>query len=596
MNRRIALVCATAIALIVGVTATPLAAYADTSQVVSSATTVESQDCHDASHVNFGTYTTRYMFDGDVITVNYTNCNSNFSYGYASPYPAYAWNYGNLYVNVGRTNSPAPNTAGVRAPAGGANYSVPGYDRQCIKVSSSDPGSWTGVTLGVPQMTATMTSAVIAPVGNFVYDQGSVCGGTPGWNNKQIVYVIVPVQPQVTTAFASPRALTNAPVSLVITLSNTQVFRSGTYGAFTGVGFTMALPAGATATGGSTTCRGGSVTTPAGNTQIQLAGGSLGGAGNATEASCTVTVPVTFTTEGAKALTSASLTAGATNRGSIYDNTDYFNKVAASVTVSSTAISPDQQTVTGYVGMPITPTAAYTPTGLTAPITYSVSPGLPGGLRLDTATGVISGTPTGQQVATTYTITASDGTKTATAGVTVTVTVSPPAISPASQDVSGQAGKAITPTTPFTPAGLTAPITYSVSPDLPAGLTLNTSTGVISGTPTAEQSSLTYTIRASGGGFTADSTVNIAIAAGGGSGGGTGGDSGLPDTGTSLKIVGITLGSALVLYLAGLFIFRGRRQLGFIAVNSKVSARMAELDAMLTRMEDNARRRRIRRR
>jgi hypothetical protein len=91
--------------------------------------------------------------------------------------------------------------------------------------------------------------------------------------------------------------------------------------------------------------------------------------------------------------------------------------------------------------------------------------------------------------------------------------------------------------------------------------------------------------------------VNIAIAAGGGSGGGGGGgNSGLPDTGTSLRIVSITLGSALMLYIAGIFIFRGRRQLGFAAVNQKVSARMQELDAMLTRMEDNARRRRNRRR
>lgn len=87
-------------------------------------------------------------------------------------------------MNVGRTNSPAPNTAGVTAPASGANYSVPGYDRQCIKVNATDPGSWTGVTLGIPQMTATMTADRVAEVGNFVYDQGSVCGGTPGWNNK----------------------------------------------------------------------------------------------------------------------------------------------------------------------------------------------------------------------------------------------------------------------------------------------------------------------------------------------------------------------------------------------------------------------------
>jgi hypothetical protein len=298
----------------------------------------------------------------------------------------------------------------------------------------------------------------------------------------------------------------------VITISNTQILRAGVFQAYTGMGYTLALPAGASAgTASANTCRGSSVS---GTTSVILSAGALGGTGNETEGTCTVTVPVTFTTTGSKALTDASITASSTNRGAM------FKSVSTSINVTST----------------------------------------------------------------------------------------PPSLSPATQTVSGTKGSAITPTSAFTPTGLTAPITYSVSPGLPDGLTLNTSTGVISGTPTAEQSSLAYTIRASGGGFTADSTVNIAIVAGGGSGGGsggsggsdggsgTGGNSGLPDTGMSLKIIGITLGSAVVLYLAGLFIFRGRRQLGFLAVNSKISARMQELDAMLTRMEDNARRRRIRRR
>jgi hypothetical protein len=174
----------------------------------------------------------------------------------------------------------------------------------------------------------------------------------------------------------------------------------------------------------------------------------------------------------------------------------------------------------------------------------------------------------------------------------INVTNNPPALSPATQTLSGEVGTAITPTTVITPTGLTAPITYSVSPDLPAGLSLDTETGVISGTPETEQSALTYTITASDGTFNATADVTITVAAAGGGGG----NSGLPDTGTSLRIVGITLGSALMLYLAGLFVFRGRRQLGFAAVNQKVSARMQELDAMLTRMEERARRRRIRRR
>jgi hypothetical protein len=183
----------------------------------------------------------------------------------------------------------------------------------------------------------------------------------------------------------------------------------------------------------------------------------------------------------------------------------------------------------------------------------------------------------------------------------INVTSTPPSLSPSTQTLSGTAGEAVTPTTAFTPTGLTAPITYSVSPGLPDGLTLNTSTGVISGTPTTQQSSLTYTITATSGGSSATSTVSITIAAAGGGGGSGGSDSrgassGLPNTGTSLMIIGITLGSALMFYIAGLFVFRGRRQLGFAAVNEKVSARMRELDAMLTRMEESARRRRNRRR
>jgi uncharacterized membrane protein YgcG len=199
------------------------------------------------------------------------------------------------------------------------------------------------------------------------------------------------------------------------------------------------------------------------------------------------------------------------------------------------------------------------------------------------------------------------------------------ALTPASSSISGTVGSPITPLT-FTPTGLRGAVTYSAV-GLPAGLSINPSTGVVSGTPLAGQAELSYTITAQGSDSGVASTaVTITISegsggggsggggsggggsggggsGGGGSGGGGSGgsdsgaaSSGLPNTGTSLAIVGITLGSAVLLYIFALFIFRGRRQLGFAAVNEKVSARMRELDAMLTRMEERARRRRIRRR
>jgi hypothetical protein len=197
-------------------------------------------------------------------------------------------------------------------------------------------------------------------------------------------------------------------------------------------------------------------------------------------------------------------------------------------------------------------------------------------------------------------------------------------LAPSAGSISGTVGSAITPIT-FTPTGLRGTVTYSAV-GLPAGLSIDPSTGVVSGTPLVGQAELSYTITARGSDSgVATTTVVITIDEDGGSGGGDGGSggggdgdggsgggdsgggdsgagdsggvtSGLPDTGTSLRILGITLASALMLYLAGLFVFRGRRQLGFAAVNQKVSARMQELDAMLTRMEDNARRRRNRRR
>ncbi len=490
-TRRLAVISATALALVVGVTATPLAAYADTSSVVPTSNTVESQDCHNPAHTGFMN-NTRYMFDGDTITVNYANCNSNFAYGYTSPYPSYAINYGNVYVNIGMSASAGP--TGPVAPTSGANYSVPLQDRQCVKVSATDPGSWDSVSYGLGQWTSTMSSEVTAGYGNYVYDQGTACGGAPGWNGKQIVYGLLPVVPTVSAVFSDSSVAPGSPTDLVITVSNTQILRAGVYQTYTGMGFTLNLPSGGSAgTPSANTCRDATVT---GTSSIAMSGANLGGTGFETEGTCSITVPVTFTNVGAATLTDSSVSASATNRGAMFQDVD----------------------------------------------------------------------------------------------TTINVTNNPPALSPATQELSAEAGKAVTPTSPFTPTGLTAPITYSVSPDLPSGLTLDTSNGVISGTPASEQSALTYTITASDGTFTATADVVIAIAAAGGGG------SGLPDTGTSLAIVGATLGSAMLLYMSALFIFRGRRQLGFLAVNDQVSARMAQLDAVLTRMEDNARRRRNRRR
>jgi hypothetical protein len=56
---------------------------------------------------------------------------------------------------------------------------------------------------------------------------------------------------------------------------------------------------------------------------------------------------------------------------------------------------------------------------------------------------------------------------------------------------------------------------YSVSPSLPTGLSLNTSTGAITGTPSATTASAAYTVTATnaGGSTTCDVTITVAAAA-----------------------------------------------------------------------------------
>jgi sugar lactone lactonase YvrE len=52
---------------------------------------------------------------------------------------------------------------------------------------------------------------------------------------------------------------------------------------------------------------------------------------------------------------------------------------------------------------------------------------------------------------------------------------------------------------------------FAINPALPAGLSFNTSTGVISGTPTVTSSATTYTITATNGSGTSTTTINLAV-------------------------------------------------------------------------------------
>ena len=144
-----------------------------------------------------------------------------------------------------------------------------------------------------------------------------------------------------------------------------------------------------------------------------------------------------------------------------------------------------------------------------AVVSYSVSPSLPAGLSLDTSTGAISGTPTAVTSSANYTITATNTGGTDTATMTIVVNDIAPSISYGSTSITLTKGTAMTTETVTSTGG--AVVSYSVSPSLPAGLSLDTSTGAISGTPTAVTSSASYTITATNTGGTDTATMTIVV-------------------------------------------------------------------------------------
>jgi hypothetical protein len=97
-------------------------------------------------------------------------------------------------------------------------------------------------------------------------------------------------------------------------------------------------------------------------------------------------------------------------------------------------ITPTSQTISGTVGTAITSTETLSASGYSGTVSYAISPSLPSGLSLNSTSGVITGTPTVSQVATSYIITgtgATSGTATTTVSLTVinAVPAAPTAIS-----------------------------------------------------------------------------------------------------------------------------------------------------------------------
>ena len=182
------------------------------------------------------------------------------------------------------------------------------------------------------------------------------------------------------------------------------------------------------------------------------------------------------------------------------------------ITINNAALAPATQ----YAAYSQTLTA--TTSGTTVPTqtyTWSLASGiLPDGLTLNSATGVISGTPTGLSAPGGFAISIKvqdvSGCS-ATKGFTLLLSCPPITIAGAVTDTTQDASYSAT----LTASGGTAPYTWQVlTGSLPTGLTLissGASTAALSGTPTVVQST-TFTVRATDkNGCTGDQSYTIAV-------------------------------------------------------------------------------------
>lgn len=180
-------------------------------------------------------------------------------------------------------------------------------------------------------------------------------------------------------------------------------------------------------------------------------------------------------------------------------------------------LSPASGTVTAYVGTPFTLTLANTGGSwdeLKCSFDVDSLASLTG-LTFNTTSGILSGTPTNTYSPHAITITATNAYGSSVASLTLRVltaaaddpvfTYSPSNTIVAYVDLPlGQAYTIVN-------LGVTTPTVYSISPALPTGMTFNTATGEIAGTPTELSAAAVYTVTGTGNDQTGTRAITVSV-------------------------------------------------------------------------------------
>jgi arylsulfate sulfotransferase len=144
------------------------------------------------------------------------------------------------------------------------------------------------------------------------------------------------------------------------------------------------------------------------------------------------------------------------------------------------------------------------------PSSYQVTPALPAGLELDPATGIVTGTP--EVIAGTATFEVRASNEAGSTATSLSITVNDVAPSNLAYTTGNPIYAAFVPIAPNQPTSSGGVVTsYQVAPELPAGLVLDVSTGVIRGTPQGLTPATVHLVTASNSGGSTSALLTLTV-------------------------------------------------------------------------------------